>query len=79
MRCDKNVWERQECVGTTRTCGNDKNVWEKATAGEARTLHNVCNWYNAHAQAMGFTTAHITAAGQFKAERQATEKAKRQR
>jgi hypothetical protein len=54
-------------------------VWEKATAGEARTLHNVCNWYNAHAQAMGFTTAHITAAGKFKAERQATEKAKRQR
>ena len=35
MRRDKNVWEkathavRQECVGTTRMCGNDKNVWER--------------------------------------------------
>ena len=34
---------------------------------ETRTLLNVCNWCNTHAQQQGYTTAHIKAAGKIQA------------
>ena len=54
------------------------NVWdEEDKARETRTLINACKWCNMYAQAMGYTTAHINAAGKFQAARQAVQTAKR--
>ena len=45
---------------------------------ETRTLLNVCNWCNTHAQQQGYTTAHIKAAGKIHEARKVEEAVKRQ-